>query len=92
MNNIINLSERINIKTRQNELSNLIRNITDRLSDDNNDLPASIACGVLSKEDYLETLMILEQELKDAPKNASTLRDLVFNIEELKIEYQRIIK
>ena len=92
MNNIINLSERINIKTRQNELSNLIRNITDHLSDDNNDLPPDIACGQMSKIDYLETLVILEQDLKDAPKNAFNLRDLVFNIEELKVAYQRIIK
>jgi hypothetical protein len=91
MTNIISLSERINIKTRQNELSNLIRNITDHLSDDNNDLPACISDGQMSKIDYLETLMILEQELKEAPKNAATLRELVFNIEELKIDYQKII-
>jgi hypothetical protein len=45
----------------------------------------------MSKIDYLETLMILEQELKEAPKNAATLRELVFNIEELKIDYQKII-
>ena len=88
---MINLKEQILIRLKLKELNDLIRKISDYLSDENIDLPATIACGILSKDQYLETLVISNQEFNDMKKDEKMLIDLIAEINQLNEDYLQIL-